>query len=404
MRDNKLYPVAFIVVLCVGCASVLTFANSYWRGLIEANENFARMKAIVQALGLVAQDVDRGAVIGAYDSAVVPTKKGEMAYYEARRGEELLGYAVEIEGRGKYGPIRGILALAPSKQEILNLRIYEQHETGGLGGRIASMDWLGQFSGKTVTGGLVFDAGMKGPNIIKPVSGASKTMFSMSKILNKAIAQFLAGGAALAELDLKLDADSVTRSTPGYPKNLQKPPHLREEVRRAAFLVPEGDTVNLSENKPVTCSMEDEPIIGELAQITDDVKKSGQFDYVELDPGPQWVQVDLGAVHTTYAVVVWHYYKNPVIYNDVIVQVSDDAEFKQNVINLFNNDHDNSSEQGEGKDTAYFSRWWGEIADARGADNEGTKCRYVRVWTNGGCGDEDTRFVEIQVYGRADEE
>ena len=63
MRDNKLYPVAFIVVLCVGCASVLTFANSYWRGLIEANENFARIKAIVQALGLVDQDVDRGAVI-----------------------------------------------------------------------------------------------------------------------------------------------------------------------------------------------------------------------------------------------------------------------------------------------------------------------------------------------------
>ena len=135
-------------------------------------------------------------------------------------------------------------------------------------------------------------------------------------------------------------------------------------------------------------------------QISDGIKKSGQFDYVELDPGPQWVQIDLGKQYQVFAVVVWHFYKNPIIYNDVIIQIADDPNATQNVRTLFNNDHDNSSELGKGAGTAYFARWWGEIGDARGPDNQGTPARYARVYTNGGTAEEDTRFVEIAVYGK----
>ena len=293
MKDSKVYQVAFIVVLCCVCAAVLTFANTQWAKRIAANENYAKINAVVDALGLIGEAAERDAVIGAYDAAVSLVKKGDMDYYEARQDGKLTGYAMEIIGRGKYGPIKGILAIGPGKQKILNLRIYEQNETPGLGGRITSLAWLGQFTGKAlITGGvpgLLFDAKKRGPNVIRPVSGASKTMYSISKIINKAIAQFLAGGAALDELDLGLTPDAITRVTPGYPKNQPKPPHLREEVKRPPFMVPKGGTVNLALKTPVTCSMEDEPIIGELSQITDGVLKSGQFDYVELDPGPQYL-------------------------------------------------------------------------------------------------------------------
>ena len=112
------------------------------------------------------------------------------------------------------------------------------------------------------------------------------------------------------------------------------------------------------------------------------------------------MQIDLGQMCTVFAVGVWHYYKNPVIYNDVIVQVTDNSEFTKNVKTLFNNDYDNSAGQGTGQDTSYYARWWGEIVDARGPDNNGTKTRYVRVYTNGGAAEEETRFVEIAVYGK----
>jgi hypothetical protein len=114
--------------------------------------------------------------------------------------------------------------------------------------------------------------------------------------------------------------------------------------------------------------------------------------------------VDLGRPCTIYGVCVWHYYKNPVIYNDVIVQASDDEHFTQNVRMLFNNDHDDSSGLGAGSDTAYFSRWWGELVDTRGRDYLGITARFVRVYTNGGAAGEDTRIVEIAVYGNCENE
>ncbi len=205
----------------------------------------------------------------------------------------------------------------------------------------------------------------------------------------------------LEPLDLGLGPDAVTRATPMYPPDLRKPPHMRRKVKRPPFMVPPG-TRNLALGRPVTSSTVDEPIIGELFQVTDGVKRSGEPDFVELDAGLQWVQIDLGMTARIYAIVVWHYYRDPVIYNDVIVQASDDPGFDSRAVTLFSNDHDDSSGLGKGTDTAYFARWWGEIVDARGKDRRGTPARYVRVYTGGGAAEEDTRFVEVAVYGLAE--
>jgi len=201
---------------------------------------------------------------------------------------------------------------------------------------------------------------------------------------------------ALVDLDIGVGPDAVTRATPGNPRGI-KPPHLRKAGQRPPFMVPPGLT-NLALLKPVTCS-DDEPVAGDVDQVTDGLKKSGPFDYVELGPGLGWVQIDLGQVRTIHAVVIWHFYKNATIYNDVIVRVADDAEMSRNARTLFNNDHDNSARLGTGRNTAFYTRWWGEIVDARGKDARGTRGRYVRVYTAGGMEDEPVRFVEIAVYG-----
>ncbi len=214
---------------------------------------------------------------------------------------------------------------------------------------------------------------------------------------NAAAAQHTgAGGKPLAALDLGLDADAVTQATPGCPKCM-KPPHLREEKKRPPFMVPPG-TKNIARFKPCSCS-DERPVTGVLEQITDGLKKSSPFHFVELGPGPRWIQIDLEAVQTIYAVVIWHHYKNPVIYNDVIVRIAEELPFDTNATTLFNNDHDNSSGLGTGEDTAFYSRWWGEIVDARGPDMKGTPARYIRVHTANGMEYEPPRFVEIAVYG-----
>ena len=407
VRENPAYVLLFTLAMCAACALLLTFAQVGWHQRIAANESFERIAAIVSALHLGGSFESRAEVVSLYDKLVEPKETEDLVVYEARRDGDVVGYALDVEGRGKYGPIRGILSFTPDRTRILDLTIYEQQETPGLGGRIGTREWLDQFRGIPVMTdgrkGIVIDSTLEGPNVVDGITGASKTTYEIGKIINSAIASFLAGGRRLVPLDLGLSADDVTMATPGYPRHLEKPPHLREEAeKRPDFMVPPG-VENLALNKPVTSST-DFPILGEMEQLTDGIKKSGEFDFVELDLGPQWVQIDLEQEATIYAVAVWHYYKNPTIYNDVIVQVSNDPSFESGVTTLFNNDIDNTSGLGQGSDPAYYARWWAELVDARGGDDmPGTRCRYVRVYTNSGAGNEETRFVEIAVYGKTDQ-
>lgn len=161
---------------------------------------------------------------------------------------------------------------------------------------------------------------------------------------------------------------------------------------RGPFYVPKG-TVLLSAKKKVTSS-DSAPVIGELDMINDGEKAGGDGFFVELGPGPQWVQIDLGASHPLYAILAWHYHSQARIYRDVVVQVSDDPNFKTGVTTIYNNDHDNTSKLGAGKDKEYI-----EVAEGRLFDPKGAKGRYVRLWSNGNTTNDLTHYVEVEVYG-----
>jgi hypothetical protein len=82
------------------------------------------------------------------------------------------------------------------------------------------------------------------------------------------------------------------------------------------------------------------------------------------------------------------------VYRDVIVQVSDNKDFLKGVQTIFNNDHDNSSGLGVGKDKEYI-----EVAEGRLVDPKGIKGRYVRMYSNGNTTNDLNHYVEIEVYG-----
>ena len=161
---------------------------------------------------------------------------------------------------------------------------------------------------------------------------------------------------------------------------------------RGPFYVPKG-TVLLSAKKKVTAS-DDMPVIGELDMINDGEKAGGDGFFVELGPGPQWVQIDLGAPHALSAILAWHYHSQARVYRDVIVQASNDPAFKTGVTTIFNNDHDNTSKLGKGTDKEYI-----EVADGKLIDPKGAKGRYVRLYSNGNTTNDLTHYVEVEVYG-----
>jgi len=202
--------------------------------------------------------------------------------------------------------------------------------------------------------------------------------------------------AALARAEdrvpLKLDLPKplfVGTPRPIHLANLEPP----TAGKRPDLLVPAG-TVLLSRGKPVTSS-DSLPVIGELAFVTDGEKSGVDDTYVELGPGVQWVQIDLGAPAKIAAIAVWHFHSQARVYHAVIVQVADDAAFKTNVRTLFNNDDDNSAKLGKGSDLAYIETYQGRVIDAKGA-----AARYVRLYSNGNTSDELNHYVEVEVFGQ----
>jgi hypothetical protein len=201
-------------------------------------------------------------------------------------------------------------------------------------------------------------------------------------------------GAVRAEDLVPLKLELPRPLFTGTPKpiqlaNLEKP----RVGRRPDFMVPPG-TVNLAKDRPVTGS-DSMPVIGDLNLITDGDKTGADGSYVELGPGLQWVQIDLGAPAKLAAIVAWHFHSQARVYHAVIVQLSNDPAFKKDVQTLFNNDDENSAGLGAGKDLAYIETYEGKLIDAHGATG-----RYVRLYTNGNTSDELNHYVEVEVYGQ----
>jgi len=179
----------------------------------------------------------------------------------------------------------------------------------------------------------------------------------------------------------------------GTPRNLSSPNLEKISGKpRGQIYVPKG-TKLISLTKPVTSS-DMQPVIGEISFVTDGEKSGEDGYFVELGPGKQWVQIDLKAPYNLSAILIWHYHSQARVYRDVIVQFSDDKDFVTGVTTLFNNDHDNTSGLGVGKDKEYIETYEGKLVDPRGV-----KARYVKLWSNGNTANDMNHYVEVEVYG-----
>jgi len=100
-----------------------------------------------------------------------------------------------------------------------------------------------------------------------------------------------------------------------------------------------------------------------------------------------------------YGVCVWHYHGEPSIYIDVIVQITNDPDFIDGIVTVFNNDHDNSSKLGQGNNKEYF-----ETHEGRWILVNAVKGRYVRFYSCGNTSNNKNHYTEIEVYGRGDQD
>jgi len=208
----------------------------------------------------------------------------------------------------------------------------------------------------------------------------------------------LGAGPAFADGKEKLVPLKIELPLPmfrGTPKHIKFTEHIEKPSGkpRPPFLAPEG-VKNVARDKPVTSS-DDAPIIGDLEMATDGDKRGSDGSYVELAPGRQWLQIDLEGKYKIYALVVWHFHGEARIYHDVVVQLADDPDFITNVRTVYNNDYDNSSGLGIGKDKEYLETYEGRLIPVKGE-----VARYVRLYSKGSTANDMNHYVEVEVYGK----
>ena len=215
------------------------------------------------------------------------------------------------------------------------------------------------------------------------------------KLLALAAAFILLGSIwAAAEDQIPLPLKLPKPVFPGTPKDV--PPGTVVEKSsgkpRPVPLVAKG-TANLALGRKATSSAK--PFGGSLDLVTDGDKEARDDSAVELKPRLQWVQVDLGAKHTIYAIAFWHYHAQARAYHDVVVQASNDPDFVTDVKTIYNNDHDNSAGMGIGNDKAYI-----EVNTGRLIDTKGVVGRYVRLYSKGNTSNEMNHYIEVEVFGK----
>ena len=194
MKSN-LFTVIFAIVLGVVCSLLLTAVAQGVKPLREANEKAERYRNILNIFDIsIPEDAANRDVIKIFEEKVtiVGQNPDNPDYYLYDRL-----VALPAQGPGLWGPIEGLIGLAPDGTTITAVSFYKQEETPGLGGEIAGKNFTDRFIGKKL-----FDAGQpvlklvrpgmaQGPSQVDAISGATMTSDKVQALITASAENFL---------------------------------------------------------------------------------------------------------------------------------------------------------------------------------------------------------------------
>jgi len=196
---GSLYSLVFAALLGAVCAGLLTAARELTAARRDANAQAERIRHILDALG-VAYEAEGGPkqLVQVFEKDVRTEKRGGLEFYEYVGSDGAVrAVAVLFGGKGLWGPIKGILALEPDRRTVRRITIYEQEETPGLGGEIATRGFTQQFDGQRIVSppqdaAQAGEAGLQ----VQAITGASMTSQRVKDMLNQVARQIVEPEAA----------------------------------------------------------------------------------------------------------------------------------------------------------------------------------------------------------------
>ncbi|RKY11071.1 MAG: hypothetical protein DRP65_05275 [Planctomycetota bacterium] len=197
MKQGSFYTLGYAGALGSVCALLLTAASSFTAPYRLANADAEMKRNILDVLGVrYSPDASSRQLLEVFAAKVKQEDSGELTLYRyippADSGE-VETVAVAFAGPGLWGPIKGLIALGPDAETIRGLTFYEQEETPGLGGEIASQSFREQFEGKKIVdeagnvGIIIKSGGQSAINKVDAITGATMTCDKVEVILNEAV-------------------------------------------------------------------------------------------------------------------------------------------------------------------------------------------------------------------------
>ena len=150
-------------------------------------------------------DKDKTETVNKAERLMVTGTDGEQyrVYRAVAADGATKGWVLSASGVGFVGDIELLVGLSADLSKITGLYVLSQKETPGLGNKIETPKWRGQFAGKDAVGELKVpkDAPTDPAHDIKAITSATVSSESVCDIINTAVAKFRADLAAAEKKD-----------------------------------------------------------------------------------------------------------------------------------------------------------------------------------------------------------
>lgn len=195
-KSSAAYVILFTVGICLVFGTGISVLHQATQDALARNSKLQKNRVLCESFVLRVE----GKSAEAYSESVKrnlveeewPTG-GRTAYRIREGSNDRIGF--EFSGQGFWDGIRGIVVLQGDLSRITGLRILEQKETPGLGGRIEEDSFLRQFEGiapdwqAPPMERLVLNKGASGRNgnRVDGITGATQTSVALIRMLNLAL-------------------------------------------------------------------------------------------------------------------------------------------------------------------------------------------------------------------------
>lgn len=192
MKNKPFFAVIYMFIVTAFFSSIVILFAQLTRDRVEANRQLDFERAVLSVFPETAGTVKKNVHTVFVEQFTEDAAGGAWLW---KPNGKLGGYAVPVEGKGFWAPIKGIVGVAADRQTVTGVAFYEQSETPGLGARIVEPDFRDKFIGRRIDAGdspigIKPSSATLKDNQVHAITGATQTCVRLEKLMNDGLKQW----------------------------------------------------------------------------------------------------------------------------------------------------------------------------------------------------------------------